>query len=281
MKMTRKKVLTAFKQNWFSDMKQIILFLSVAILLASCGTELRLAKQFVGQSNNAHIAIYFPETASISDARRLDTTCSPPLLDSLNSDVFLDVMYSAYSEELQKYKVKIYIPENPDDIQVDSLHWIALLTQVDITENTIEYMDYGYGPRNYRYFYPLKCINVASWFDFNNGEWSSTQFHELNLTDNFSSEASYAHGRLNYTHNIDTLQIDKVYDFAVFLGKLYASYTFDHFMNEHINAQMKGRKPNGRLHYDPIEDKYYYYAKDDGFYSLGNDNNTPNQEEQQ
>ena len=265
-------------------MRRLLLSLLSLLLLASCGTETRLAKRFVQQSKNVRIAIYFPETALVSDARRIDSTYTYPLIDSLNSDLFLDIMYSSYSEELKKYNLDIYRPDDPDNIQVDSLHWLAMLTQVSIEESTIEYMDYGYGPRDYRYYYPLKCINVASWFDFNNGEWSNTQFHELNLTDGFSSEASYRHSTFNYSYQIDTLHIANVYNFAVFLGKVYAAYTYDFFMNDFIATEMRrmSLKPNGKLRYDPSDNKFYYYSKEEGFYELENDNGTAitNQEPQ-
>jgi len=254
-------------------MRRLLLCFFILSLLASCSIETRLAKRFIQQSENADIAIYFPETALLSDARRIDSTYTAPLIDSLNADLFLDVMYNAYSEELQKYKLNIYYPDDPDNVQVDSLHWLALLTQVSIEESTVEYMDYGYGPRNYRYYYPLKCLNVASWFDFNSGEWSNTQFHELNLTDGFSSEASYKHGVFNYTHKIDTLHIDNVYNFAVLLGKTYASYTYDYFMNRYIADEMlkNNMRTKTLLHYDIDQKELYYRNEGEGFFDLSED----------
>lgn len=265
-------------------MRRLVSYLFLFLTLSSCSIETRLAKRFIQQSENADIAVYFPETALLTDARHIDSVYTAPLIDSLNADLFLDVMYNAYSEELQKYKLNIYYPDDPDDIQVDSLHWLALLTKVDIQESTVEYMDYGYGPRDYRYYYPLKCINVASWFDFNSGEWSNTQFHELNLTDGFSSEASYRHGVFNYTHQIDTLHIDKVYNFAVFLGKLYASYTYDYFMNRYIADELlkKNMKNSTLLHYDLEKKELYYRNEGEGFYDLpGEEPNLYQQQNQQ
>ncbi len=264
-------------------MRRFASYLILILSLSSCSIESRLAKRFIQQSENADIAVYFPETALLTDARKLDSTYTTPLIDSLNADLFLDVMYNAYSEELQKYKLNIYFPDDPDNVQVDSLHWLAMLTKVDIQESSVEYMDYGYGPRNYRYYYPLKCINVASWFDFNSGEWSNTQFHELNLTDGFSSEASYRHGTFNYTYSIDTLHIANVYNFAVFLGKLYASYTYDYFMNRYIADELhkSNRSTSTLLHYDIDQKQLYYRNEGEGFFELLEEEPTPIQEQQQ
>lgn len=264
-------------------MRRFASYLILILSLSSCSIESRLAKRFIQQSENADIAVYFPETALLTDARKLDSTYTTPLIDSLNADLFLDVMYNAYSEELQKYKLNIYFPDDPDNVQVDSLHWLAMLTKVDIQESSVEYMDYGYGPRNYRYYYPLKCINVASWFDFNSGEWSNTQFHELNLTDGFSSEASYRHGTFNYTYSIDTLHIANVYNFAVFLGKLYASYTYDYFMNRYIADELlkNNRSTSTLLHYDIDQKQLYYRNEGEGFFELLEEEPAPIQEQQQ
>lgn len=253
--------------------RYLLCLLVTLLLLTGCSIETRLAKRFIRQSEGADIAVYFPETALLSDVRPLDSVCSAALTDSLNADLFLDLMYNAYSQELQRHKLNVYYPDDPDNVQVDSLHWLALLTQVDIQEGTVEYMDYGYGPRNYRYYYPLQCVNVASWFDFNNGEWSNTQFHELNLTDGFSSEASYKHGTFEYSHKIDTLHTENLYDFAVFLGKLYASYTFDHFMNRYVAEKMRGMNKSQQtlLHYDIGKNVLYYRNEGEGFFDLSED----------
>ena len=102
--------------------KHIIIGTFIALMLTGCGSEFKLASKFVSQSNDMHVAVYFPEEAKVTLVQDTDGTYTH-VLDSLNQDMFLDIMYAAYADELGRYQLTVYIPDDPDAVQVDSTHW--------------------------------------------------------------------------------------------------------------------------------------------------------------
>ena len=254
--------------------KNIIIGIIVALMLTSCGTEFSLAKKFVGQSSDMQVAVYFPEEAKVTLIQDNDGTYTQ-VLDSLNQDVFLDVMYAAYADELGRYKVNVYIPDDPDAVQVDSTHWLVLLSQVEIQGLFTDYVDELFDfTDEYAYTFPLNTVNVASWFDVNDGEWRPTLFDEYNLTDDFDSHVAFSREGLQYYYNITPLKIKDVYDFAVFLGKRYAAFTYDYMMNRYVEVKMgaKSLVPRFKLRWDPYEGSFYFQQEDEGFVELKEEN---------
>ena len=74
----------------------------------------------------------------------------------------------------------------------------------------------------------------------------------------------------NLVTNIEfqDISIEGFYNFAVVLGKLYAGYSFDYFMNEYVRREMRNKKKEYSddiyLRYDPYE-AYIYYTRSDKF----------------
>ena len=247
--------------------KQLIIGMLIALGLTSCGTEFKLAKQFVAQSPDIQVAVYFPEEAKLTLVQDEDGTYSH-VLDSLNQDVFLDVMYAAYADELNRYKLGVYVPDDPDAVQVDSTHWLVLLSQMELQGLYTEYVDELFDfTDEYAYTFPLNTVNVASWFDINDGEWHPTLFDEYNLTDEFDSHVSFSREGMQYHYNITPLKTDDVYNFAVLLGKRYAAYTYDYMMNRYLAREMakNGLEPRFKLRWDPYAGSICFPQEDEGF----------------
>jgi hypothetical protein len=116
---------------------------------------------------------------------------------------------------------------------------------------------------------------VASWFDVNNGEWQPTLFDEYNLRDDFNSYVtrSYQNGT-RYHYDITPLKTSDVYDYAVFLGKRYAAFTYDYMMNRYVEEGMgaKGQVPRFKLRWDPFEESLFFQQEDEGFIELKTEN---------
>ena len=250
--------------------RNIIIGIVIALMLTSCGSEFGLAKKFVSQSNDIQVAVYFPEEAQVTLIQDDDGTYTQAL-DSLNQDMFLDIMYAAYADELGRYKVNVYIPEDPDAVQVDSTHWLVLLSQMEIQGLYTEYVDELFDfVDEYAYTFPLNTVNVASWFDVNDGEWHPTMFDEYNLTDDFDSHVAFSREGMQYIYNITPIKLKDVYDFAVFLGKRYAAFTYDYMMNRYVEKGMavKNMAPRFKLRWDPYEGSFYFQQEDEGFIEL-------------
>ena len=87
--------------------------------------------------------------------------------------------------------------------------------------------------------------------------------------DGFDSRADYSFwaGRIDYDYTIDTLKLDDIYNYAVYLGKLYAGYTYDYMMNSYVGDELKkkGYSYQVMLRYDPYKKQLRYADEDDWF----------------
>ncbi len=253
--------------------RTFILFSLALLLLSGCSTEMKLASSFVSQSKGARVAVYFPEEAIVKSERDSQYGSGLQILKSFNQDEFLDIMYGAYSKSLKDYGLDVYVPENPDDVQVDSLHWLVILSQVEIVEEVTQYEDHRYvDDQIYYYDFPLNTINVASWFEMDAGEWTPTLYFEHNLKDGFDSKVDYSFWteQSNYLYKIDTLTLHDVYSYAVYLGKLYAGLTYDYMMNRYLIDKKPALKEKTccPLRYDPYRKEITYDEDNNQFIEL-------------
>ena len=244
-----------------------------AMLLTSCQTDLKLAKKYVAERTDIRAAVYFPERAEVKveDNPQLDKKTE--VLNGFSQDLFLDVMYAAYADAMLAYGVDVYVPDNIDDVQVDSTHWLVVLSRLEVVGRVTEYEDYLFSDTDeFSYKHPLNTVNVASWFEINDSVWLPVLYCEHNLIDNFDSRTDYSFwsGNLDYDYTIDTLTLEDVYNYAVYLGRLYAGYTYDYMMNDYVNTELKKRNAlyQVQLRYDPYKKQLRYATDGDGFVEL-------------
>ena len=256
------------------NIRNCIIGLLLAVLLSSCGTEIKLASKFVG-SAKPRAAVYFPEEAQVTYIPDADGNY-PNMLDSLDQNAFLDIMYAAYAKEMKVYGVEVYIPEDQDNVPVDSLNWLVVLSKVEIQGLYTDYVDRLFNFfDDYEYTVSLNTVNVAAWFDCNDGQWLPTQFDEYNLMEDFDSYLTKVDAdKMEYHYDITPLKMKDIYDYAVFLGKRYAGFTYNYMMNRYIESEMgKNQKtPRFKLRWDPSEDGLFFMEPEEGFLELKTEN---------
>lgn len=253
-------------------MKKLSVFIGLffGLLLTSCQTELKLAKNFVAEQTNTRVAVYFPEKAEVTVEYNTQYDMQTEVLQGFSYDLFLDVLYGAYADGLRAYGLDVYVPEDVNNVQVDSVHWLVMLSRMEISGRITEYEDYLFSDNDeYSYKHPLNTVNVASWFEINDGEWKPVLFCEHNLIDGFDSRTDYSFWttQFDYRYTIDTLKLEDVYNYAVYLGKVYSGYTYDYMMNSYVGAEMKKKDYvyQTLLRYDPYKRQLRYAEEEDGF----------------
>ncbi len=245
----------------------------LVLLLSGCQTEKKLAKQFMVERPVIEAAVYFPEKAEMKVEYNTQLGKQTDVLQGFSQDLFLDVMYNAYAQTLGDYGVQVYVPDNMNEVPVDSTHWLVMLSRMEITGRITEYEDYLFSDTDeYSYKHPLNTVNVASWFEINDGDWKPVLFSEHNLMDGFDSRADFSiwTNTIDYHYTIDTLKLNDVYNYAVYLGKLYAGYTYDYMMNSYVGAELKERGYTYQimLRYDPYKKQLRFTEEDDCFVEL-------------
>ena len=252
-----------------------LLFLSIvlgALAMTSCQPELKLAKRYMAERPAIQAAVYFPEQAEVKTEVNA-TYGQTEVLKGFDQDQFLDIAYNAYAEAMKDYGVEVYIPNDIDNVPVDSVHWLVMLSRMEIVGRITEYEDYLFSDTDeYSYKHPLNTVNVASWFEINDGDWRPLQFCEHNLVDGFNSTTDYSfwENKIDYKYSIDTLELKDVYNYAVYLGKLYAGYTYDYMMNSYVGKELdkNGYGYQLMLRYDPYKKNLRYADDGDGFVTI-------------
>ncbi len=261
-------------------MKRLKIIIGVLCVLAmsSCRTDLKLAKSYVAERTGIQAAVYFPENAEVKVEYNTQYSKQTEVLNGLSQDLFLDLVYNAYVDAMKAYDVNVYVPEDIDNVPVDSVHWLVMLSRMEISGRITEYEDYLFSDTDeYSYKHLLNTVNVASWFEINDGEWRPVQFCEHNLIDGFDSKTDYSFwtNKMDYNYSIDTLDLNDVYNYAVYLGKLYAGYTYDYMMNSYVDAEMKKQNLDYwnryMLRYDPFKKQIKYAEEGDGFVEINED----------
>ena len=247
----------------------------LVLFLSGCQTDLKLAKKFVAERTDIQAAVYFPEQAEVKVEYNTKLGKKTEVLNGFSQDLFLDVMYGAYADAMKAYNVNVYVPEDIDNVQVDSLHWLVILSRMEISGRITEYEDYLFSDTDeFSYKHQLNTVNVASWFEINDSVWLPVLYCEHNLMDGFDSKTDYSFwtGQLDYSYTIDTLKLDDVYNYAVYLGKLYAGYTYDYMMNGYVDSGLKKQHLDyyGRemLRYDPYKKQLRFAEEGDCFIEL-------------
>lgn len=251
----------------------LVLSLLMVSLFPSCQMEKKLAKQYMANRPNIAAAVYFPDEAEMKVEYNAQLGKKTEVLNGFDQDMFLDVMYNVYADAMADYGVEVYVPEDPDNVQIDSTHWLVMLSQMEISGIITVYEDYLFSDTDeFSYKHPLNTVNVASWFEVNDGDWRPVLFCEHNLMDGFDSKTDFSiwTNTVDYNYTIDTLHLDDVYNYAVYLGKLYAGYTYDYMMNSYIGKELmkKGYAYQIMLRYDPYEKKFRYAEEDDCFIEI-------------
>jgi len=254
----------------------IVLIGVVLALMTSCQTDLKLAKKFVAERTDIQTAVYFPEKAEVKVEYNTQLGKKTEVLNGFSQDLFLDVMYGSYADAMKAYGVNVYVPEDIDNVQVDSTHWLVMLSRMEISGRITQYEDYLFSDTDeFSYKHALNTVNVASWFEINDSVWMPVLYCEHNLMDGFDSKTDYSFwsGKLDYDYTIDTLELKDVYNYAVYLGKLYAGYTYDYMMNSYVRTELKNQHldyyDRYMLRYDPYEKQLRYAADGDYFIELG------------
>lgn len=254
----------------------IVLMGAVLALMTSCRTDLKLAKQYVAERTDIQAAVYFPEKAEVKVEYNTQLGKKTEVLDGFSQDLFLDVMYGSYADAMKVYGVNVYIPEDIDNVQIDSTHWLVMLSRMEISGRITRYDDFFFSDTDeFSYEHPLNTVNVASWFEINDSVWRPVLYCEHNLMDGFDSNTDYSFwtGHLEYNYTIDTLTLKDIYNYAVYLGRLYAGYTYDYMMNSYVGDELKKQHydyyDRYMLRYDPYKKELRYAEDGDYFIELG------------
>ncbi|MBR4137854.1 MAG: hypothetical protein IKU05_05525, partial [Bacteroidales bacterium] len=178
-------------------MRKYILILTAAVLLLlSCSEQQSVARRFVKNNRKTVVALYLPQRLAKHNLRNdsipaelADSSLQTQIaylekqvkvIDKVNDDKFLDIIYLSMKETLKDYGLKVEYWET-ETSQPDSTHWVIEVPQIEVTEvcETQQFCDWV-GEHRLCKEVPVDLVNVAVWFNLANDTTFVTTFTEQN-----------------------------------------------------------------------------------------------------
>jgi hypothetical protein len=256
--------------------KLIILASALILLLAACSEQHSIARRFVKNNRKTVVALYMPERLVKSNLRNdsipeelADSSLQKQIaylekqvkvIDKVNDDKFLDIIYLTMQSTLNDYGLKVEYWET-ETSHPDSTHWVIDIPRIEVTEacEPQQFCDWV-GEHRLCKDVPVDLVNVAVWFNLANDTIFTTTFTEQNYFNDtdVTFDIDYQNNKIVSKTYCDTINIEGFYRFASILGRLYAGYCYDFMMNQYIdNHEVGAIDTINRYRYDPYE-RYFY-----------------------
>ncbi|GAB1417746.1 hypothetical protein MASR2M12_05110 [Bacteroidales bacterium] len=258
-----------------------------ALLMVSCSTGRKLARQYASNADSLSVLVLFPPSVfvvnkkqdvtqesfyfaeTLSDTLLLQNSVLLPLLDD---EQLLLPFQTAYLTEISRYGFKVYGAEKMDAFS--SLNGPSLqinVAQIEVQEYETEYEDaISVGNDVYTKQIYLTGFNLGAWFELSpinqtNAQHFPVLFATNDITDRWNGYFTqrFLTGEIQYKLTIDSLNVADIQRFAAYLGRLYAAYTFDYLMNVRINQQLPEEERGIHYYrYDPYEKRVFKTLSD-------------------
>jgi hypothetical protein len=104
----------------------------------------------------------------------------------------------------------------------------------------------------------LNAINFNLWLELS--QLNSDDHHKVLFASDFVTDQVEGYfrqyiftGEIKFEYTIDTLTVKEIYDFVESMGKKYADYLYDYFLNDYIRENISINYPADirRVHWDP------------------------------
>ena len=274
------------------QIKNAFIVLVTLITAMSCSVEERMAANFV-MANNTRSILVFPaefifkvnqkkeilDSLKITDESKFDSVLyvHSDYLQHLNDSLFLANYTLGYKQEMTALGFRVYDQnETQAFLEVDTNAYVANIAQIEVEETLYDYRAgqniYGH---YYYYDFLLNAIVVNSWIELkkvdDNGKGEQMYFATDIITDDFEGDfhADVFAGQMRFVYNIDTLQVDALYNFAFLLGRKYASYTMDMLLNKYLDANVPaGKRSETYWRFDPYR-KDFFPEEENKFIPMG------------
>lgn len=257
---------------------RFITLILVVITISSCSIERRLAHNYIKQNKPGSVLLLTPDFI-YKNSFKLPEVDNPNQLtriekDSLayfNSDViqyasdsaFMDNFATSLMSGLKYFGYSVYFNESADKFleknDTDKTSFIANYVQVQLEEYLDSISDetsYDYSSSNTFEIF-VTAININNWLELTRLNHIKTTpdllFNSQTITDDFQGSFQYfpLTNEFDYYYQIDSLNVDKLYNAASELGLRHAQWICDYLMNEYVKKNLPpGQLPDKMYSYD-------------------------------
>ena len=265
----------------------IFIAVTIALLLSACSVERQMGRKYIARADSTSFLVLFPAEVFVvnkknenfdgsflfSEAQK-DTSLfrNSVLLPFLNDEAILKPFKESFVKELSNYGYRVYDTTQMDQFMaVDHHSRVLNVAQIELQEYLTSYEDaVTVDEQVYTKVIYLNGINIGSWFEIspiNEVEKAKIPvlFATHDLTDRWNGYfvQRFLTGEIEYRLEIDSLQPNDVFNFAAYLGRLYAAYTFDYMLNRDIKSKTPLQEQTESYYrYDPYQKRLFVTDQD-------------------
>lgn len=265
----------------------IFIAVTIALLLSACSVERQMGRKYIARADSTSFLVLFPAEVFVvnkknenfdgsflfSEAQK-DTSLfrNSVLLPFLNDEAILTPFKESFVKELSNYGYRVYDTTQMDQFMAVEHHSRVLnVAQIELQEYLTSYEDaVTVDEQVYTKVIYLNGINIGSWFEISPiNEVEKAKIPVLFATHDFTDQWNgyfvqrFLTGEIEYRLEIDSLQPNDVLNFAAYLGRLYAAYTFDYMLNRDIKSKTPLQEQTESYYrYDPYQKRLFVTDQD-------------------
>lgn len=249
---------------------KLIALLLLSITLAACSPSRKLAADFVNTASqevailllpSTHVDMMYEKATNKAYMRGTKGFAAATLLPKLSDSIFLEAYYNSCIEQLEASHIRVFMPSQMTDfLNFRGKAYMVEVAQMDLLENPyqqeVEELHAG-ASRAKRI--ALRNLTLRVWVEVSakDAEQSAKHlyFDEQSVRDHLQGDFVEDPIRQDaiFHYQIDSLQPQEVYEWAIGAGQQHAEYLYDLMMNTYVWNQLKEsqQKQYIFLHYNP------------------------------
>ena len=248
--------------------------LILVVFLASCSVEMKIARTFVKEPPGINILLTPPDYL-YKYTQKPDSAAL--LIDDVDDSVFLEEYVNSFMDELRNLNFSVYLKGTAEEyLKGKDQVYEVNMAQIQLDEYFYPVVDSAaFWDTIYISEIPLCAVDYSSWFEMKKmgREKGIVLFASYMLGDGF--EGSFFNepwtSSVRYRYKIDSLTSFEVQQAGAAIGRRYARFLFDFFMNQYIRFNMPGQaEPYYYYHYNRLRD-IFVPVEEDRFQVLSNE----------
>jgi len=265
------------------DFKYLFSMFVFALLMVTAGqtkgqNERKIAKEFVKTFKPAKILLLLPKNiykynqkSHILDSLSYKTQQEKEellwqhskFIRLIDDSVFLTRLAKGYAAELKVFGIRVFrAQQTAQFFSVGGNAYVINVAQAELDEQYYPFTDTAFvDDLTYVFRKQLEALDVNIWFEVSkvNAGQKKTIGHQVLFAENLLTDRVKGgfsindfSGKLQYLYRLDSLTLKKIYGYAESLGRTYADYTFDYFMNRYLDEHIAANRRSHRYwRYDP------------------------------
>jgi hypothetical protein len=235
-----------------------IFLVFLALMLASCSSQRKLATEFITRQADIHVLLlpppavlkkYYPihpDSLASGQVDPFDLEESKFIKDAQDSVLVLLFMTSL-RENLEAFDVKVYGPADVETfLSLDSSAYVFSIAQLEIMEYLNEEIRYAVLDTTvYEVGFARVNLNHSQWFEFTELNHPERPMQVL-FSSQFSSDVfdgrfrqNILTGEMFYEFQPYRLRFEDLHQLSVFAGQKNAQFIFDFLLNKYIDDRSK------------------------------------------